>query len=86
MARRKGDRARRGKAPRAENPVQKDRLFGDIPLIPVTRTDGKGKTHTGFEYDLETGCHPGDPNVRLTPVKVAVRNGQIFVAVPTEAE
>jgi nitrite reductase (NADH) small subunit len=36
----------------------------------------------GYEYDLETGCHPGDPSVRLTPVKVAVRDGQIYVSVP----
>jgi nitrite reductase/ring-hydroxylating ferredoxin subunit len=36
----------------------------------------------GYEYDIATGCHPGDPSVRLTPVKVAVRDGQIFVSVP----
>ena len=36
----------------------------------------------GYEFDLATGCHPGDSTVRLTPVKVAVRDGQIFVSVP----
>jgi nitrite reductase/ring-hydroxylating ferredoxin subunit len=35
----------------------------------------------GFEFNLETGCHPGDASVRLTPVKVAVRGGQIYVGV-----
>ena len=32
--------------------------------------------------DLATGCHPGDASVRLTPVPVAVRGGQIYVSVP----
>ena len=36
----------------------------------------------GYEFDLATGCHPGDASVRLTPVKVAVRDGQIYVSVP----
>ena len=36
----------------------------------------------GYEYDLETGCHPGDPTVRLTAVKVEVRGGQIYIGVP----
>ncbi len=38
----------------------------------------------GYEYDLATGCHPGDPSVRLTPVKVAVRDGEIYVSLPAE--
>jgi len=36
----------------------------------------------GYEFDLATGCHPGDSSVRLTPVKVAVRDGQIYVSLP----
>lgn len=36
----------------------------------------------GYEFDLETGCHPGDASVRQTPVKVAVRDGQVFVGLP----
>ena len=36
----------------------------------------------GYEFDLATGCHPGDASVRLTPVPVAVRDGQIYVSVP----
>ena len=36
----------------------------------------------GYEFDLATGCHPGDPSMRLTPVSVAIRDGQIFVSVP----
>jgi len=33
----------------------------------------------GYEFDIETGRHPGDPAVRLKPVKVDVRDGQIFI-------
>ena len=36
----------------------------------------------GYEFDLATGCHPGDASVRLTPVNVAVRDGQIYVSLP----
>jgi nitrite reductase/ring-hydroxylating ferredoxin subunit len=36
----------------------------------------------GYEFDLESGCHPGDPAVRLNPVKVAVRDGLLYVSVP----
>ena len=35
----------------------------------------------GYEFDLATGCHPGDPSMRLTPVPVAVRNGHIYVSI-----
>jgi nitrite reductase/ring-hydroxylating ferredoxin subunit len=33
----------------------------------------------GYEFDIETGCHQGDRTVRLKPVKVDVREGQIFI-------
>jgi nitrite reductase (NADH) small subunit len=36
----------------------------------------------GYEFNLTTGCHPGDAAMRLTPVKVAVRDGAIYVSVP----
>jgi nitrite reductase/ring-hydroxylating ferredoxin subunit len=36
----------------------------------------------GYEFDIETGCHPGDATMRLRRVKVEVRNGQIYVRVP----
>ncbi|MFM9969859.1 MAG: Rieske (2Fe-2S) protein [Burkholderiales bacterium] len=36
----------------------------------------------GYEYDLETGCHPGDASVRLSPVKVGVRDGEVFLTPP----
>jgi nitrite reductase/ring-hydroxylating ferredoxin subunit len=33
----------------------------------------------GYEYNLATGVHPGDPTVRLTPHKVIERKGEICV-------
>lgn len=33
----------------------------------------------GFEFDVATGRHPGDPKVRLRAVPVSVRDGQIYV-------
>jgi len=36
----------------------------------------------GYEFNLETGCHPGDPKVRLEPVAVAVRDSRVYLQVP----
>jgi nitrite reductase (NADH) small subunit len=36
----------------------------------------------GFEFDIATGRHPGDPKVRLRPVPVEVREGRIYVRAP----
>lgn len=36
----------------------------------------------GYEYDLLSGEHPGDPAVRLNPVEVREENGSIFVRAP----
>jgi nitrite reductase/ring-hydroxylating ferredoxin subunit len=35
----------------------------------------------GYEYDIRTGCHQGNPAVRLRPVKVRVRAGTVYVVV-----
>lgn len=36
----------------------------------------------GYEFDVATGRHPGDPDIRLKPVEVAVRDGRIYVRAP----
>ncbi len=33
----------------------------------------------GYEYDIRTGQHQGNPNVRLHPVGVKVRQGTVYV-------
>jgi len=35
----------------------------------------------GYEFDLETGCHPADQSVRLKPVEVALRDGEVYLRV-----
>ena len=40
----------------------------------------------GYEFNLETGRHPGDPRVHLEPIAVAVRDARIYLQVPDSAE
>ena len=35
----------------------------------------------GYEYNLRTGRHPGDKNVRLKPYEVKVNDGEVYVIV-----
>lgn len=35
----------------------------------------------GFEFNLRTGCHPGDPETQLRGFDVAVRDGRVYVLV-----
>jgi nitrite reductase/ring-hydroxylating ferredoxin subunit len=39
----------------------------------------------GWEFDLETGRHCGDPKYRLRPVDVKVRDNRVYVSVPPAA-
>jgi nitrite reductase (NADH) small subunit len=36
----------------------------------------------GYEFNIETGCHPGDANVKLDAIPVTVRDGRIYLQVP----
>lgn len=36
----------------------------------------------GYEFDIETGVHPGDPGVRLRKIPVDVRDGDIVLSLP----
>ena len=35
----------------------------------------------GFEFNIKTGRHPGNKNVRLKPFDVKVKNGEVYVVV-----
>ncbi len=35
----------------------------------------------GYEYNLKTGRHPGDKNVRLKPLDVKISDGEVYVIV-----
>lgn len=39
----------------------------------------------GFEFDIRTGRHPTDPDVRLRPVPVRIDGENIVVRLPTRA-
>jgi nitrite reductase/ring-hydroxylating ferredoxin subunit len=39
----------------------------------------------GWEFDIESGRHCGDPKYRLRPVDVRVRDNQVYVSLPAEA-
>jgi nitrite reductase/ring-hydroxylating ferredoxin subunit len=36
----------------------------------------------GFEFDIRTGRHPTDPEVRLRPVPVRIEGGNIVITLP----
>jgi nitrite reductase/ring-hydroxylating ferredoxin subunit len=33
----------------------------------------------GWEYDMRTGCHAGNPKVRLRPIDVIQRDGEVYL-------
>jgi nitrite reductase/ring-hydroxylating ferredoxin subunit len=76
--------------PHAGGPVCQGKIFRKVEeaLTPDKKSAGLRFSDRrnvvcpwhGYEFDLETGCHPGDPNVRLTPVPVAIRDGQIYLS------
>jgi nitrite reductase/ring-hydroxylating ferredoxin subunit len=78
--------------PHAGGPVCQGQIFHKVEetILPDQRSAGLyfGKQRHivcpwhGYEFNLETGCHPGDASMRLTPVAVAVRDGEIFVSLP----
>jgi nitrite reductase/ring-hydroxylating ferredoxin subunit len=40
----------------------------------------------GFEFDIRTGRHPGNPKARLRPIKLAVVDGDVIITVPDARE
>jgi nitrite reductase/ring-hydroxylating ferredoxin subunit len=36
----------------------------------------------GYEFDIKTGQHQGNPRVRLRPVKIEIVDGVVVVTVP----
>lgn len=38
----------------------------------------------GFEFDIRTGRHHGNPRYRLKPIKVRVADGDVIVTLPDE--
>jgi nitrite reductase/ring-hydroxylating ferredoxin subunit len=38
----------------------------------------------GYEYDIRTGRHHGNPRFRLKPIKVRLAGGDVIVTLPDE--
>ena len=80
------------RCPHAGGPVCQGKIYRkvDEALGPDRKSLGLRFTATpqivcpwhGYEFDVATGRHPGDPKFRLKAVQVAVRDGQIYVRAP----
>jgi nitrite reductase (NADH) small subunit len=40
----------------------------------------------GYEFDIRTGVHPGNPRARLRRIRVTVMDGEVLIAVPDARE
>jgi len=36
----------------------------------------------GYEFNIETGCHPGDPSLRLEPVELTIKDSRVYLTLP----
>jgi nitrite reductase/ring-hydroxylating ferredoxin subunit len=90
-----GDRlfAYENTCPHAGGPVCQGKIFNRVEELLTSEKKSLGLRFStrrnivcpwhGYEFDIETGVHPGNRAVRLKPVKVDVREGQIFVSLAT---
>ena len=69
---------------RVIEPVADDRTIRAQQYDP-TETNIVCPWH-GYEYDIRTGVHPGNPKARLRKIKVAVESGDVVISVPEERE
>ena len=83
--------------PHMGGPVCQGKMIAKVEEIIADDKTSKGmafsKTRThivcpwhGFEFDIRTGVHPGNPKARLRRIKVAVTDGDVVIAVPEERE
>ena len=91
---RQGDRfvAYENKCPHYGGPVCQGKIFNRVEevIAPDQTSRGlrfAGERHIvcpwhGYEFNIDTGRHPGDPRVRLKPVPVSVCDDRLYVRVP----
>lgn len=75
--------------PHAGGPVCQGKIFNRVEELLTSEKKSLGLRFStrrnivcpwhGYEFDIETGCHPGDRALKLKPVKVNVREGRIFI-------
>jgi len=90
---RRGERfiAYENNCPHFGGPVCQGKLYQRVEEVLARDQTSRGlrfakETHIvcpwhGYEFDLETGCHPADRSVRLKPVELAFRDGAIYLRV-----
>ena len=89
-----GDRfvAYENRCPHHGGPVCQGKLFNRVEEIIMPDQTSRGLRFSkdrhvvcpwhGYEFDLDTGRHPGDPRVRLRPIPVRVVDDGIYIDAP----
>lgn len=78
--------------PHQGGPVCQGRMFRLVEEVVDDEKNSDGRRYHddavnivcpwhGAEYDIRTGRHPGNPTLALTPAKVYVRDGKVYVDV-----
>jgi nitrite reductase/ring-hydroxylating ferredoxin subunit len=80
------------RCPHYGGPVCQGKLFNRVEEIIMPDQTSRGlrfanERHIvcpwhGYEFDLDTGRHPGDSRVRLRPIPVRVADGNIYLETP----
>jgi nitrite reductase/ring-hydroxylating ferredoxin subunit len=84
--------AYKNECPHYGGPVCQGRIFNQTEELIGTDGTSQGLRFSdtrnivcpwhGYEFNLETGCHPGDSSVRLQPIEVTVRDSRIYLQLP----
>ncbi len=66
--------------PRVEEDIADDRKSRGF-VFSKTQTNIVCPWH-GYEFDIRTGRHQGNPQLRLRALEIRIADGEVFVAVP----
>lgn len=66
--------------PRVDEEIAADRKSRGF-MFSKTQTNIVCPWH-GYEFDIRTGCHQGNPQLRLRPLEVRIADGEVFVQIP----
>ena len=84
------------RCPHAGGPVCQGKVYQKVEEVLGANRTSQGLRFTqtrqivcpwhGFEFDIRTGIHPGNPKARLRKIKVAVNDGDVVITVPDARE
>jgi nitrite reductase/ring-hydroxylating ferredoxin subunit len=90
----RGDRivAYENRCPHMGGPVCQGKMINRVEEILTPEKKSRGQRFAaerhivcpwhGYEFNLDTGCHPGKPSVRLRSIDIQVREGNVYVSLP----